>query len=174
MNLQNINLKDSFERSQNILSGYSFDSLLLEIENLREINESSITAHFEKQIMLKIESARDVFKANLSNIIIDALDYRNLDEEPNKPTSEEWKAVMKSMSSNTDKPQEIKAEHGEYYYYHFLECLPPIMYGRTYTLCSEPYGGNSDGETTYIGIYQKNDKYFGVITSINKFKNLLK
>lgn len=174
MNILNINLKDRFERSQNILHGYSFDQLLQEIDNLKEINPETIKAHFEEQLRQKIDSAKYVFEANLQNLLIDALEHRNLDQEPNKPTHEEWRAVMNSMSSNTDQPQEIKTEHGEHYYYHFLECLPPIMFGRTYTLCSEPYGGNKDGETTYIGIYQKAGKYYGVITSINKFKNLLK
>lgn len=175
MNWENINLKDSFERSQNILDGYSFDGLLLEIStNLSEINEDTITAYFEEQIRLKVETAKEIFNDNLQNILIDALEYQNLDEDPNKPTSEEWTAVMDSLSDNIDQPQEIPTEHGEHYYNYFLECLPPVMFGRTYTLCSEPYGGNKDGETTYIGIYQKAGKYYGVITSVNKFKKLLR
>lgn len=78
MNWNNINLKDAYERDQNILDGYNFDMLLLEVStNIKdtEINEKTISAHFEEQLKMKMRSAREVFKVNLENITKDAQEY---------------------------------------------------------------------------------------------------
>jgi len=80
MDWDNVNLKSPYESSQNILDGYSFDTLLLEIScNLREINKETIIKQFEESLQSKIGSARDVFKANLKNILKEALRYRAMD-----------------------------------------------------------------------------------------------
>jgi len=82
MNWNNVNLKDAYERDQNILDGYSFDILLLEIStNIKntEINEATIRAHFEKELKIKIQSAREVFRANLQNILKEALEYAEIE-----------------------------------------------------------------------------------------------
>ena len=72
MNWENVNLIDSYERDQNILDPYNFDTLLLEINcNLRTENltPEEITKHFNTILSSKIESAREVFNANLNNIV---------------------------------------------------------------------------------------------------------
>ena len=82
MNWNNVNLKDAYERDQNILDGYSFDILLLEIStNIKntEINEATITAHFEDQLKIRIQSAREVFRANLQNILKEAVEYAEIE-----------------------------------------------------------------------------------------------
>jgi hypothetical protein len=82
MNWNNVNLKDAYERDQNILDGHSFDILLLEIAtNIKntEINEATITAHFEDQLTIRIQSARDVFRANLQNILKEAVEYAEIE-----------------------------------------------------------------------------------------------
>ena len=77
MNWKNIDLKSAYERDQNILDGYSFDTLLLEIScNLREVNERTIREQFEISLKSKIESAREVFDNNLKNIVKTALKER--------------------------------------------------------------------------------------------------
>ena len=82
MNWNNVNLKDAYERDQNILDGYSFDILLLEIStNIKntEINEATITAQFEQVLKSKIQCAREVFTANLQNILQDAKEYAEIE-----------------------------------------------------------------------------------------------
>ena len=82
MNWNNVNLKNAYERDQNILHGYSFDILLLEIStNIKntEINEATIRAHFEKELKTRIQSAREVFRANLKNIVNEAVEYAEIE-----------------------------------------------------------------------------------------------
>lgn len=78
MNWQNVNLKDNYERDQNILDPYSFDTLLLEIScNLPEITEETIRKQFETSLKSKIDSAREIFNDNLQNILNEAIAYRD-------------------------------------------------------------------------------------------------
>lgn len=79
MDWNNVNLKSDFERNQNIIDPLSFDTLLLEIScNVREINEETILAQFETDLKARIESAREIVKANLKNILTDALEYQKM------------------------------------------------------------------------------------------------
>jgi hypothetical protein len=173
MDWTNVNLKDSYERSQNLIDGYSFDTLLLEIStNLTEITAETITAYFNQQIRLKVEEAKTVFKDNLNNILADAIEYQNLDEEPNKPTPEQWSAVMEAVKKQYGTVHEIE-EKGEYYLDYFTECLPPILFSHNYTLCSEPHSHNNQGKALYFGVIKKNNRFFAVITTVEHFKTLI-
>ena len=79
MNWNNINLNSSYERDQPIIDSLSFDTLLLEINcNLKEINNTTVRAQFEEDLKNRIISAKEVFEANLSNIVNEAINYRNL------------------------------------------------------------------------------------------------
>ncbi len=70
MNWNNIDLNDGYERNQNLIEPLSFDTLLLEVGcNLRNINPVSVTAQFEEDLQIRIDEAREVFAANLANII---------------------------------------------------------------------------------------------------------
>ena len=74
MNWNNVDLTDGYERSQNILDGYDFDTLLLEIScNIKDVNKESITKQFYVSLNSKIQCAKDVFNANLDNILQEAL-----------------------------------------------------------------------------------------------------
>ncbi len=67
----NVDLNNDYQRSQNILEPYSFDTLLLEIHcNIldQNLNKVAIIAQFEKELQSKIREAREIFKANLDNI----------------------------------------------------------------------------------------------------------
>jgi len=78
MNWKNINLKDNSERAQNIIDPLSFDTLLLEIScNLQHINEGTILQQFEEDLQSRVQSAREVMKNNLKNILKDAEEYRD-------------------------------------------------------------------------------------------------
>jgi len=78
MNWKNIDLKDNYERSQNMLDGYSFETLLLEIScNIKDINKETIKKQFTEVLEIKIETAKEIFNDNLDNILKEALEYRN-------------------------------------------------------------------------------------------------
>ena len=79
MNWNNVNLNSDYERSQNILDGYSFDILLLEINcNIKNINKDTIKQQFEESLKMKIDSAREIFVANLDNIVKQAIKEREM------------------------------------------------------------------------------------------------
>lgn len=70
MNWKNVDLLSAYERDQPILDELSFEVLLLEIQcNLKEINERTVTEQFETDLQNRIESAREVFALNLSNLV---------------------------------------------------------------------------------------------------------
>lgn len=70
MDFLNIDLDSVYERDADILSSYSFDTLLLEISsNLSEINEETVKAQFELTLKNNVQCAREIFAANLKNIV---------------------------------------------------------------------------------------------------------
>ena len=70
MDYLNINLSNDHERNTDILNGYNLDTLFLEIScNLREINEETVKQQFYESLNSKIQSAKDIFNANLKNIV---------------------------------------------------------------------------------------------------------
>ena len=70
MDFLNINLNNDYERNTDILDGYNLDTLFLEIScNLTEINEETVKAQFYESLNSKIQSAKDIFNANLKNIV---------------------------------------------------------------------------------------------------------
>ena len=78
MNYLNVDLKSAHERNSNILDPYSFDILLLEVScNLREINEETIRKQFEESLNSKVDSAYEIFDANIKSIVKDAQKYRS-------------------------------------------------------------------------------------------------
>lgn len=80
MDWTNVNLKSNYERAQNIIDPLNFDTLLLEIScNIKNINKDTIKKQFETDLKNRINSAREIFNNNLNNILIDALEYQNLD-----------------------------------------------------------------------------------------------
>ena len=71
INWANVNLDSSYERSQNILENYNFDTLLLELScNIpkEKLTRSKIVKHFEQVLQSKVDEAREVFQDNLNNI----------------------------------------------------------------------------------------------------------
>lgn len=79
MNWNNVDLKSDYERNQDFLDGYSFETLLLEIScNLREINKETVLKQFEIELQNRIRMAREIINSNLDNILSDAIEYRNM------------------------------------------------------------------------------------------------
>lgn len=73
MDWENVNLKDGYERERDILDGYSFDTLLLEIQcNLKEINKKTVEKQFLEALRFNIESAKEIFYNNIDNIVVQA------------------------------------------------------------------------------------------------------
>jgi len=78
MNWNNVNLKDVYERDQNLLDPYNFDTLLLEVScNIKDINEHTVRAQAMESIRSKYETAVEILNANLSNITKQAQQERN-------------------------------------------------------------------------------------------------
>ena len=70
MDYLNINLNNDHERNTDILDGYDLETLFLEIScNVTEINEETVKAQFYESLNSKIQSAKDIFHANLKNIV---------------------------------------------------------------------------------------------------------
>jgi hypothetical protein len=75
----NIDLS-SHESSLAIVDEYTFDGLLLEINcNLRTIDAESVMKQFNESLQSRIDSAREIMRDNLANIVKHAQEYRNQD-----------------------------------------------------------------------------------------------
>lgn len=73
MNWKNVNLKDAYEREQDFLDGYDFDTLLLEIQcNLKEINRKTVEKQFLEGLRYRIDDAKEIFYNNIDNIVAQA------------------------------------------------------------------------------------------------------
>lgn len=73
----NIDLNSGYQKDLNIIDPLSFADLLLEINcNLPTINEWTVRRQFEEDLQRTIEAAREVFEANLSNIVNHANNHR--------------------------------------------------------------------------------------------------
>tara|TARA_R110000782_G_scaffold128783_5_gene220349 strand:- start:674 stop:916 length:243 start_codon:yes stop_codon:yes gene_type:complete len=65
-----INLDSGYQRDAKILEPYNFDTLLLEVScNLKEINKKTVEKQFIESLESKINCAKEVFKANLDEIV---------------------------------------------------------------------------------------------------------
>ena len=80
MDYLNIDFNSDHERNTDILDGYNLDTLFLEIScNLREINEETVKQQFYESLNSKIQSAKDIFNANLKNIVKHAQEERAIE-----------------------------------------------------------------------------------------------
>jgi hypothetical protein len=69
MNWSNIDLKDGYERDQNLIEPLKFSTLLLEVEcNCKEINGAALIKQFEADLQSRIDEAREIFGDNLRNL----------------------------------------------------------------------------------------------------------
>ena len=77
MNWKNVDLKSQYERSQNLLDNYDFDTLLLEIScNIPEnkINEITVMEQALKSLNEKIKTAIEILNDNIKNITAKAIE----------------------------------------------------------------------------------------------------
>ena len=80
MDYFNIDLKSDYERNSDILDAYNLDTLFLEIScNLREINDETVKKQFYESLNSKIQCAKDIFNANLQNIVKYAQEERAIE-----------------------------------------------------------------------------------------------
>jgi hypothetical protein len=69
MNWKNVNLESPHESSQDLLDGYDFNTLLLEIHcNLKEITPETVKAQAMESIKSKYQTAVEILNDNLDNI----------------------------------------------------------------------------------------------------------
>ena len=80
MDYFNIYLNSDYERNVDILGGYNLETLFLEIScNLIEINEETVKQQFYKSLNSKIQTAKEIFNANLKNIVKYAQEERAIE-----------------------------------------------------------------------------------------------
>ena len=80
MDYFNIDLNNDHERNTDILDGYNLETLFLEIScNLREINEETVKKQFYESLNSKIQTAKEIFNANLQNIVKYAQEERAIE-----------------------------------------------------------------------------------------------
>ena len=80
MDYLNIDLNNDHERNTDILDGYDLETLFLEIScNLTEINEETVKQQFYESLNSKIQSVKDIFNANLQNIVKYAQEERAIE-----------------------------------------------------------------------------------------------
>ena len=80
MDYLNIDFNSDHERNSNLLDSYDFETLFLEIScNLTEINEETVKQQFYESLNSKIQSAKDIFNANLKNIVKYAQEERAIE-----------------------------------------------------------------------------------------------
>jgi hypothetical protein len=92
-----------------------------------------------------------------------------------KPNTEQWNDIMNPIKKEIGIAFQIPERFGEYMIDHFTNCLPPIIWGANYVLCSEPYDWDpKTDKDRFIGFYKKQESYYGVITTISNFKVLAK
>ena len=80
MDWKNIDLESGYEKSQNLMDGYTFEDLLLEVYcNFREENltPEEIKKHAISVIKAKYEEAIEILNDNLINITNHAKNERN-------------------------------------------------------------------------------------------------
>lgn len=81
MNWENIDLSDGYERSQNFLDPYSFDTLLLEINcNIPndKITREAVLKQVQENIQNKVEEAYHIIECNLDNIVKQAREEKKV------------------------------------------------------------------------------------------------
>lgn len=81
MNWENVDLSDGYERDQNFLDPYSFDTLLLEIScNIPndKISRESVLKQVHENIQNRVEEAYRIIENNLDNIVEQARKEKEL------------------------------------------------------------------------------------------------
>ena len=70
INWKNVDLTSGYNRSQNILEGYTFDDLLLEVHcNLGDrANSTNVRKHAQDVLKAKYEESLEIMYNNLENI----------------------------------------------------------------------------------------------------------
>jgi len=74
----NIDLNSNYQTSLPIVDEYTFDSLLMEINcNIPKIDAQSVMRQFETALQSRIDSAREIMRDNLENIVKHANEQRD-------------------------------------------------------------------------------------------------
>lgn len=72
MDWNNIDLKSGYQRSQDFLDGYSFETLLLELQSnfkTEDLTEEKVLQHAFEQINNKVREAKEILRDNLKQIV---------------------------------------------------------------------------------------------------------
>ena len=79
MDWYNVDFDNTWNRSQCMLDGYDFETLFTELRcNIptHELSRETIRQQFEETLSLNVDTAREIFRANLDNILAHELKTR--------------------------------------------------------------------------------------------------
>ena len=141
-----------------IISGKTFDILILEAENLNPATQKTVSEHFEKCLRDVVSEARAIFYDNLDNIIAyanrDAI-AEALEAERDEKDQLAVEQMRRDLYSNTRQWRPISQERFDY----MFECLPPLRTGCGGFVNSEAYSSIND-EDIYFVAYSVNGNCF--------------
>lgn len=145
------------EGSLELISGMTFDALIMEIETGsvdRVVNRETLTRHFEKRLRDIATNAREIFYDNLDNII--AYGNRHAIAEALEAEREEKdrlaiERMRRDLYLNIRTWIPISQERFDY----MLECLPPLRMGCGGFVNSEAYSSINDEEVYFVA-YKNN------------------
>lgn len=150
-NWSNVDLER--EGDLELVSGMSFNSLILEIETGSvaggAVNRETLTRHFEQHLHNIATDAREVFHDNLDNIIAYGNRHAIAEALENERLVEDQRVLnllVQEVYSNSRVWRPISQERFDY----MLNCLPPIRMGRGGFMNSEPYDSLDSGEEIYF------------------------
>lgn len=159
----NVDLEKYGDRE--IISGKTFDILILEAENLNPATRETISEHFEKCLRDVVSEAREIFYDNLDNFV----EYVNrhaiaetLENEREAKDQESMDAMLIDFHSNARVWRPISQEKFNY----MLECLPPARMGRGGFVNSEPWDSLDNGEEIYFVALQANGGYYATLGTL--------
>lgn len=78
---------------------------------------------------------------------------------------EKWKKGLSALDDGS------VIEMCEKSYYHFLNCVPPLVHQSTAFMSGEPHHHNDDGESVHLCAIEKNGKYYAQHGTIKQFVN---
>lgn len=73
MDWNNINLNSGYERSQNFLDGYDFETLFIDLQTnfkTEDLTEAQVLNHAFKSIENRVREAKEILRDNIKQIVL--------------------------------------------------------------------------------------------------------
>ena len=134
-----------------IISGKTFDILILEAENLNPATQKTISEHFEKCLRDVVSEAREIFYDNLDNIVA----YTNrhaIAEAIETERDEKDRETVQLLAQDLYENRRIWREISQEYFDWMLGCVYPIRQGRGGFVNCEAYSSISEEDVYFVAL----------------------